>query len=180
MQTNLRQIGVNGDSNPRPNHCVRYYQILFPIHPTLEVCALFTILSTVYLACLMRNEIEWMNLDLNYFNAKIMRVIVPSAGNGSNSAYMYGNQLSIQNNFNHAYYPQLLLLRFVSKNDSNRLYYYMKTLNTNDYLWDCNVELRNNGTITSVTFFDSLLLFLFKTSCQDNYLWLKQNPLFLW
>ena len=58
MQTNLRQICVNGDSNPRPNHCVRYYQILFPIHPTLEVCALFTILSTVYLACLMRNEIE--------------------------------------------------------------------------------------------------------------------------
>ena len=75
-------------------------------------------------------------------------MIVPSAGNGTDSSYMYVNWSSNGKNYNQVNYYPLLLLISVSKHEINKLFYAMEIeiqLLLCEYR---NVELRNNVMIT--------------------------------
>ena len=153
MHANIRKIIGNGDANPQKNYLARHYKTLLPLDTTLVVLPMFAVISLISLADCMINESEFMILDLKYFDSQIMQVIVPSAGNGINSAYVYGNWSRNRNNANQVHYYGLLSFRFLSKHCINKLCYVMENRNTNAYLWDRNVELHKNGTITTCTTF---------------------------
>ena len=84
--------GVNGDTNPHTDNHTSHSKTSLPFDPTLAVRPLFPIISPFNLAYLMRDDSEFINLDLYYFDEQIMQVIVPRDGNGTNYTYVHVNR----------------------------------------------------------------------------------------
>lgn len=157
--------GYNGNSsrqgrrpnlvNPRPQQRQRVTNnasLLRPFDHSLAGRPILTRLSAISLSELMDESVEEKNLDTNFIDVQVLRVIAPNSNMGTNSAFMYGNRNRNRNSQNQVHYSRLILLRVFSNTESDRLCYLMETRNTNTCLWDRNVELRDNGVVTMGTY----------------------------
>ena len=148
----------DNDLNPRPNQRARHIddnesKKLKPLDNNLLNKSIVTRLQPVLISKLSEESIDGENLNLNYIDAKMLRVIAPSPT--STSAYTYSSKMRQQKNTNHIHYSRLLLLKIYSaksNTENSRLCYIMEARNTNTSLWDRNVELRDNGILTIGTY----------------------------
>jgi hypothetical protein len=136
------------DDNPRDRQRQRRFQALLALDPNLDGSALMNRLTPISLSTLMSEHMEHMSLDLNFIELQLMRIIVPNRANGTHSAYVYANRNRNRNQANQVHYSRLFLFRVVNEREANKLCYVMEARNANTCLWERNVELRDNGTIT--------------------------------
>ena len=145
----LHNINVLNDTDNRESNRRRINQHLIPLDSTLLTKPIMTRLQRITIAKLSYED-GMDDMNLNHIDLQIMRVIVPSSVNGTNSAYVYGNRNSRGSNncsSNQVHYSRLFLMRIIGT-ESDKLCYVMETRNVNNSLWDRNVELKDNGTIT--------------------------------
>ena len=104
IQNNRRKSGGNGDEKLCKNQRARNSKILIPLDKNLAVIPIFTIIWLVSLTYFTKNESELLNLDLNYFDAQTIQVVVETTGNGTNYKCVHVNRSRNWNNVNQVHF----------------------------------------------------------------------------
>ena len=139
------------DMNAQQN--ARQRVILQPLEDSLRNSTMIRNIREVSINALASDEIYDMNLNRNYVDAQLIRIITSRQ---EQKAYLYSlrggrNKSSARE----TYFSRIFQCRIYSStniNDHSNILYLMEARNSNKALFDRNLELRDNGTITIGTF----------------------------
>ena len=145
-ENNFIQNNNDQDDNPRPIQRARME--LVPFENTIKVQSIMNRLHSVTLSSLISEDSDSMNLNLNYIDLQLLRVIAPSQQQGTHTAYVYHSRGGRNKQNSEVKYSRLFLFKCFSEQENGKLCYMMETKMANQNLWNHNVELRDNGSIT--------------------------------
>ena len=123
--------------------------VLKPLDP--ELISIMKKLSEVNVDQLEGDESNKINLNRVYIDVQLLRLITP---NQQQKAMTYGVRRRNNNNQD-VIFSRLMLCRVYSNkrcSDGSRLIYLMESKNSNQCLFNKNIELRDNGVISIGTF----------------------------
>ena len=118
----------------------------------IELLPMMNRLSEISVDLLEGDESNKLNLNRVYINVQLLRLITPSL---QQKAMTYGVRRRNNNNQD-IIFSRLMLCRVYSEKkyfNGSRLVYLMESKNSNQCLFNKNVELRDNGVISIGTFF---------------------------
>ena len=124
--------------------------VLKPLDP--ELIPIMKKLNEINVDQLEGDESNKINLNRIYIDVQLLRLITP---NLQQKAMTYGVRRRNNNNQD-VIFSRLMLCRVYSNkrcSDGSRLIYLMESKNSNQCLFNKNVELRDNGVISIGTFF---------------------------
>ena len=127
--------------------------ILTPLDPELLNSTLMSSIDEVNINSLRsgNDDIFEMDLDTNYLDVQLIRIITP---NMNQRASVYG--IKRRNNNQDIHFSRLFLCRLHSDtnlNEMSKLIYLMEARNSNNMLFDRNIDHRDDGTFTIGTYF---------------------------
>jgi len=123
----------------------------------IELLPIMNRLSEISVDQLEGDESNKLNLNRVYIDVQLLRLITPSL---QQKAMTYGVRRRNNNNQD-IIFSRLMLCRVYSEKkyfNGSRLVYLMESKNSNQCLFNKNVELRDNGVISIGTFFFVLVL----------------------
>ena len=142
------------DQNRRGRATVRQRIELMPLDVSLRQSRLMRKMTEVNIDDLANDEaIFKMNLNRNYIDVQLVRVITP---NKDQKANVYGIRRRNGGANQDVHFNRLFLCRIHSTRNleaNSRLLYLMEANGCNNMLFERNLELRDNGTISIGTFF---------------------------
>ena len=124
--------------------------VLKPLDP--DLIPIMNKLSEINVDQLEGDESNKINLNRVYIDVQLLRLITPSL---QQKAMTYGVRRRNNNN-QYVIFSRLMLCRVYSNKryfDGSRLIYLMESKNSNQCLFNKNIELRDNGVISIGTFF---------------------------
>ena len=132
---------------------VRQRVILQPLEDSLRTSTMIRLAREVSITSLGNDEVYTMNLNRNYLDVQLIRIITSKR---EQKEHLY-SLLSARNRSNsrEIYFSRIFQCRIYSSTNYNAhgtIIYLMETKNSNKALFDRNLELRDNGTITIGTF----------------------------
>eukprot|EP00957_Ditylum_brightwellii_P196061 14937997-Ditylum_brightwellii.AAC.1 len=133
LDNDVGQVRNGNNPGVGQNNCRRINQQLRPLDSSLDGKPVMTRLQRIILSQLLEEE-EMDDMNLNHLDAQIMGIIVPSAMNSTNTAYIYGNRCAQNRNncsANNVHYSRLFLMRIIGT-ESEKLCYVMETQSTNN------------------------------------------------
>ena len=127
--------------------------ILRPLEDALLNSQMITRTREISIATLSSNEVFTMNMNRNYIDVQLIRIITPRK---EQKAYLYslrsgrkgGN--SKETNFSRIF--QCRVYSAMNSGEHQKIIYLMESKNTNNNMFERNLDFRDNGTITIGTF----------------------------
>ena len=178
---------TSSSSTSRTNHREedgsnqRRRTLLTPLDDSLVLSRMNSRMKEVSINRLTTDDAFNMNLNRNCLTAQLLRCITPSANQRAN---IYSSRRRNAANNQEVTFKRLFLCRIhpesSTDHDNARLIYLMEARNSNNNLFDQNMELRDNGTFSIGTFFRILApLPIENTMNGDIPLVRTQNPLLI-
>ena len=167
LNANIQEIedqGVDGDNQNNNenvgNENIGDGPVIEPVDT--ELLPIMNRLSEIGVDQLEGDESNKLNLNRVYIDVQLLRLITPSL---QQKAMTYGVR-RCNNNNQDIIFSRLMLCRVYSEEkyfNGSRLIYLMESKNSNQCLFNKNVELRDNGVISIGTFFRIVTHCLLKT-----------------
>ena len=127
--------------------------VLEPVDRTLVGTPILTRLSPISVSELMNGDFTMeCDLNLKYIDLQLLRILVPNKDIGSKVSFYGAKGKGGKTMQNSTSYHRLYLCRALY-DDTGKLVYIIQSKDTNQCLWDKNVEYRDNGILTIGTIF---------------------------
>ena len=143
--------GVQNADNNEQN--ARQRVILQPLEDNLRVSTMVRVQREVSITALGGEEIFTMNLNRNYLDVQLIRIITSKK---EQKAHLYSRSIGRnRTTARETHFSRIFQCRIYSStnfNDHGTIIYLMEAKNSNKALFDRNLELRDNGTITIGSF----------------------------
>jgi hypothetical protein len=149
QQNSIRRRADRDVDDENENRRMRH--VLSPLDLSLLNERFMRRMKEVKVDLLQGESVLEINLNRIYIDVQIIRVITPSPAQKAN---IYGVRRKNSNN-QEVHFSRLFLCRIHSEldlNEHSRLIYLMEAKNSNNMLFDRNLELRDDGTISIGTF----------------------------
>jgi len=160
INNNQSRIRTNNETNSitQTQATTRPRLIIEPLDTNLVGSRMMTRMKEVSLDALMcEDKVQEMNLNRNYIDVQLIRLITPEQKDHRASIYNIRRRNGGNNNSNQqVHFSRLLLCRLhpeKNQNEHTRLLYLMEAKNSNNVLFERNLEYRDDGTISIGSFF---------------------------
>ena len=174
FDASFKKIQINQYPNSRYFSISRHNQYLILPDKSLFGSYLMTRFVCVLLATLQNYWAVDVYLYLNYIYEQLIRIIVPKSGKNTNNC-MYGRK----NNTNSQVQNQHIYLLCIILNAEGHKFIYItesKRNNTNINIFNCNIELCDNGTVNIVNIIHIIAPSPITTSWLGTWWWLNFHP----
>ena len=146
----------NGENNKQS---ARQRVILQPLEYSLHVSTMIRVAREVSIIDLRSNDAFSINLNQNYIDVQLIRIITEKR---EQKAYLYSlysgrNRITAKEiHFSRIF--QCYIYSSSNYNDHRTIIYLMEAKISNKAVFDCNLQLRNNGIITIGSFVRIIIL----------------------
>ena len=156
---NMLQEGEGGFNRPRDGHQPAMRQnrqrvILAPLENELLNSPIITRTREVSIDALSSDDVYSMNMNWNYIDVQLLRIITPRGKD--QKAYLYslrsGRRGGGSKDVNFTRIFQCRVYSAINTSEHKRIIYLMESRNSNNNMFERNLDFRDNGTITIGTF----------------------------
>ena len=158
-QDDILQEGGGGVNRPREEHQPEMRQnrrrvILAPLEDELLNSPIITRTREVSIDALRSDEVYEMNMNRNYIDVQLLRIITPRSRD--QKAYLYslrsGRRGGGSKDVNFTRIFQCRVYSTMNTSEHKRIIYLMESRNSNNNMFERNLDFRDNGTVTIGTF----------------------------
>ena len=158
-QDDILQEGGGGVNRPREEHQPEMRQnrrrvILAPLEDELLNSPIITRTREVSIDALSSDEVYEMNMNRNYIDVQLLRIITPRSRD--QKAYLYslrsGRRGGGSKDVNFTRIFQCRVYSAINTSEHKRIIYLMESRNSNNNMFERNLDFRDNGTVTIRTF----------------------------
>ena len=136
-----------------PASARRQRVILVPLEDSLLNSRMITRTNEVSITTLSSDDVFTMNMNRNYIDVQLIRIITPRK---EQKAYLYslrsGRKGSSSKETNFSRIFQCRIYSAMNSSEHQKIIYLMESKNTNNNMFERNLDFRDNGTITIGTF----------------------------
>ena len=127
----------------------RQRTVLEPLDPSLLHTRMITNTNEISINTLMSEEVFNININRTFIDVQVSRIIIP---NQQQKATIYNIRRRHQTDVHFKRIYQCSIFSRMNITDNSRIIYLMESKNSNNVLFDRNLEYRDNGTITVGSF----------------------------
>jgi hypothetical protein len=143
------------ETQSRTSATNRRRMIIEPVDSTLNGSRMMTRMKEIGVDDLIGEKVYSMNMNRNYIDVQLIRLITPVQKDHRVMIYSVRKQNGSRNN-QQVHFSRLLLCRLHPESDHHnhsRLLYLMEANNSNNVLFERNLEYRDDGTMSVGCFF---------------------------